>query len=216
MTTIPSRIGPVLDWSVDAAPPRVGAEPHRVESFAVGSQPVLSSVGVRGWSPTASRTAYWRRRARARTVPEVSTASRGANRWDAPFRRGAIPPLPAVGIRLWRRLACSARVRPRRSYRPTCPRTPTRPSGCDLRQRRFWPCSLPARVGDRTRIHPPWLVLPGWARRASSSVPSPRGCYAGAAAKRAFGSASWRPLRELIPSLLNTLRRCHSTVRALM
>ena len=47
MTTIPSRIGPVLDRSVDAATPRVGAEPHRVESFAVGGQPVHSSVGAR-------------------------------------------------------------------------------------------------------------------------------------------------------------------------
>ena len=71
-----------------------------------------------------------------------------------------------------------------------------------------------------------WEIAPesiprGWCCRAGrAALPrpcrAPGVCYAGAAAKRAFGSASWRPLRELIPSLLNTLRRCHSTVRALM
>jgi hypothetical protein len=40
--------------------------------------------------------------------------------------------------------------------------------------------------------------------------------YARAAAQLAVGRASWRPLRELISSLVKTFRRCHSTVRALM
>src|SRR5205807_1538825 len=42
------------------------------------------------------------------------------------------------------------------------------------------------------------------------------GRYADAASRVGVDSASWRPLRELIPSLVNTFRRCHSTVRALM
>jgi hypothetical protein len=42
------------------------------------------------------------------------------------------------------------------------------------------------------------------------------GGYTGTVSRARLGRASWSAFRELIPSLANTLCRCHSTVRGLM
>ncbi len=217
MTTIRSRIGPVLD------PVGIRSDATRRRGTAPGGvlrrrRPTCALLGRcaragRRRPPGRHVGVGGREHGRSRRSPPIAAARTGGT---LRFVEGAIPPLPAVGIRLWRKFGRSGS---RSDFEARYPHL-VPPSGRPFRvtisandaSGRFSASSC-----RRSHLNPsPWLVLPGWARRCSSSVPSPRGCYAGAAAKRAFGSASWRPLRELIPSLLNTLRRCHSTVRALM
>jgi len=56
------------------------------------------------------------------------------------------------------------------------------------------------------------LRAPGHVRR----LPKEAQRQAGPASPVRSGSAAWSSRRELMPSLVNTLRRCHSTVRGLM
>jgi hypothetical protein len=84
----------------------------------------------------------------------------------------------------------------------------------------------PGNVADAVEEHRLAWVLTDGRLRVFSELVSSCQVYSGVAlwtwdpyagvAPGALGRASWRALREVIPSLVNTFRRCHSTVRALM
>jgi hypothetical protein len=97
------------------------------------------------------------------------------------------------------------------SCRRLCPWYPRR---CSRRpQRRLWVAFLRVPVD----VHAVWVA--GAARRqgahGSRGRRRARAVYAGVASRSRVGRAVWRLIREVIPSLANTLRRCHSTVRGL-
>src|SRR5215211_2996484 len=70
------------------------------------------------------------------------------------------------------------------------------PSRCRSERKRV--CGELALRGAASRPCMPWSDAPG--------------AYAGAASRSGLGRASWRAMRELIPSLVKTFFRCHSTV----